>query len=74
MKHLFYSKSTKYDVQSTKTKSKTKTPIRLFSILFSLICAVSFAQEKTKDTIKVNQLDEVLVSAVRVTTKTQKRY
>lgn len=30
----------------------------------------SFSQEKQQDTTKVNQLDEVLVSAVRVTTKT----
>ncbi|GAA3765025.1 TonB-dependent receptor [Flavobacterium ginsengiterrae] len=37
----------------------------LFSILFSLS---SFAQEK--DSTKVNQLDDVLVSAVRVTSKT----
>jgi iron complex outermembrane recepter protein len=37
----------------------------LFSIFFSLF---SFSQ--VKDTTKVNQLDEVLVSAVRVTTKT----
>ena len=40
----------------------------LFSIIFSLLSFLSFSQEK--DTIKVNQLDEVLVSAVRVTTKT----
>ena len=37
----------------------------LFSIFFTLF---SFSQ--VKDTTKVNQLDEVLVSAVRVTTKT----
>ncbi|WP_165929392.1 TonB-dependent receptor [Flavobacterium rhamnosiphilum] len=38
------------------------------SIVFSLFSLVSFSQ--VKDTTKVNQLDEVLVSAVRVTTKT----
>jgi iron complex outermembrane receptor protein len=41
------------------------------SILFislSLLSLGSFSQEK--DTVKVNQLDDVLVSAVRVTTKT----
>ena len=43
---------------------------RLFSILFFLFSLVSFSQEKQKDTTKVNQLDEVLVSAIRVTTKT----
>ena len=56
MNHLFYSK---------KTKSAC-----LFSAFFSLFALVSFSQEKQKDTTKVNQLDEVLVSAVRVTTKT----
>lgn len=38
------------------------------SLLFSSIC--SFSQEIQKDTTKVNQLDEVLVAAVRVTTQT----
>jgi iron complex outermembrane receptor protein len=38
----------------------------LFSIFYSL---TSFAQEE-QDSVKVNQLDNVLVSAVRVTTKT----
>jgi iron complex outermembrane receptor protein len=56
MNHLFYLK---------KTKSAC-----LFSVFFSLFSLVSFSQEKQKDTTKVNQLDEVLVSAVRVTTKT----
>ena len=52
--------------------TKTQNPIffRLFSIFFFLFSVVSFSQEKQKDTTKVNQLDEVLVSAVRVTTKT----
>jgi iron complex outermembrane recepter protein len=61
---------TKYKVQSTKTKSSNLQPLRLFSILLFLFSIFSFAQEKPKDTIKVNQLDEVLVSAIRVTTKT----
>lgn len=38
------------------------------SFLFSLFSFLSFSQ--VKDTTKVNQLDEVLVSAVRVTSKT----
>lgn len=63
MNTLFYSKSTKYKVQSTKT-----TPLRLFSILFFLFSSITFAQ--VQDTTKVNQLDDVLVSAVRVTSKT----
>ena len=56
MNHLFYLK---------KTKSAC-----LFSVFISLFSLMSFSQEKQKDTTKVNQLDEVLVSAVRVTTKT----
>ena len=49
------------------SKSENHKPffIFIFSIFFSLF---SFAQEK--DSTKVNQLDEVLVSAVRVTSKT----
>lgn len=47
-------------------KYKVLTPCT--SIFFSLFSLVSFSQ--VKDTTKVNQLDEVLVSAVRVTTKT----
>ena len=37
-----------------------------FSLLFTCL---TFSQEKTKDSIKVNQLDDVLVSAVRATSK-----
>lgn len=61
MKTLFYQKR-----QKPKYKSQNGLFIGLF-ILFSLI---SFSQEKPKDTLKVNPLDEVLVSAVRVTSKT----
>ena len=42
----------------------------LATCLFLLFSLVSFSQEKQQDTIKVKQLDEVLVSAVRVTSKT----
>ena len=47
-------------------KSKILTPC--MSIIFSLFSISSFSQ--VKDTVKVNQLDEVLVSAVRATSKT----
>jgi iron complex outermembrane receptor protein len=47
-------------------KNKVRTPC--MSIIFSLLSFYSFSQ--VKDTTKVNQLDEVLVSAVRVTSKT----
>jgi iron complex outermembrane receptor protein len=39
-------------------------------ILFSLLSFQSFSQDKPKDSLKPNQLDDVLVSAVRVDTKT----
>ncbi|HSN47199.1 MAG TPA: hypothetical protein VLR29_00415, partial [Flavobacterium sp.] len=51
-------------------KARNSNFISLFSILFFLFYLVSFSQEKQQDTTKVNQLDEVLVSAVRVTSKT----
>lgn len=63
MNTLFY-------LQSSKTKPSNLLSIRLFSILFFLVSFLSFSQEKPQDTTKVNQLDEVLVSAIRVTTKT----
>jgi iron complex outermembrane receptor protein len=52
-----------------KTLFKTTTKSILFSV-FCFLPSLIFAQEITKDTTKVNQLDEVLVSAVRVTSKT----
>nr|WP_315149419.1 TonB-dependent receptor [uncultured Flavobacterium sp.] len=63
MKNLFNLKSTKRKVQSAKYKGSL-----LLSIFFTLTSLLSFSQ--VKDTTKVNQLDEVLVSAVRVTAKT----
>lgn len=68
MNTLFYLKNTKYQVLSTKTKFSKFLSLRLFSIFFSLFYFFSYSQ--VKDTTKVYQLDEVLVSAVRVTTKT----
>jgi iron complex outermembrane recepter protein len=50
--------------------AKTQSLKFLLSVFFSLFYLVSFSQEKQQDTTKVNQLDEVLVSAVRVTSKT----
>jgi iron complex outermembrane recepter protein len=43
---------------------------QLFVSSFLLFSLTTFAQEKPKDTTQVNQLDEVLVSAIRVTSKT----
>ncbi len=39
-------------------------------VLFFLVAFVSYSQEIKKDSTKVNELDEVLVSALRVTSKT----
>ncbi|WP_304200401.1 TonB-dependent receptor [Flavobacterium alvei] len=64
MNHLFYLQRLKSKVQSPKSK------LFITSSFFVLTSIFSAAQEKQKDTTKVNQLDEVLVSAVRVTTKT----
>jgi len=56
--------------QKANVKSRKSKVYFLASILFSLFSFYSFGQEKAKDTTKVTQLDEVLVSAIRVTTKT----
>ena len=53
---------------SSRKGSKTQNITFLVSLFFFLSFIGSFAQ--VKDTTKVNQLDEVLVSAVRATTKT----
>lgn len=51
------------------TKAQRQNYLNLFSILFFLFYLLSYSQQKNKDTIKVNELDEVLVSAIRVNTK-----
>jgi iron complex outermembrane receptor protein len=48
--------------------SKTQNATYLVSIFFSLFSFLSFAQ--VQDTTEINQLDDVLVSAVRATKKT----
>ena len=52
------------------TKARRFKLLSLLSILFFLFSFLSFSQEKPKDSTNVTQLDDVLVSAVRVTTKT----
>ena len=64
MNHLFLKKNPKSKVQSS-----TKF-IVLTSCFLTLTSFLSNAQVKQQDTTKVNQLDEVLVSAIRVTSKT----
>jgi iron complex outermembrane receptor protein len=61
MKNLFF-------LRNQNKAQRTKT--LLFSMFFALCSMLSFSQEKAKDSTKVNTLDEVLVAAVRVTTKT----
>lgn len=63
MKNLFYLPNVQCRVPSIKAKVSF-----LFSVFFTLTSLLSFSQ--VKDTTKFNQLDEVLVSAIRVTTKT----
>lgn len=70
MDQLFYSNSTNYKLQNTKTKPFNLLSIRLCYIFFFLCSFLSFSQEEPKDSIKVNPLDEVLVSSIRVTSKT----
>ncbi len=65
--NLFYTKVAKS--QNTKTNSRNLLSIGLFSILFFLSSSLSFSQEKPKDSTKVNQLDEVLISAIRADKK-----
>ena len=59
MKQLF-AKSTKYKVRSTKT---------YLSLLALFYASVSFSQEQPKDSTKVNQLREVVLTAVRAREK-----
>lgn len=64
MNTLFYKKS-----QEPRAKSQIRS-LFLKSSFFLLSTFLSFAQEKIKDTTKVNQLDEILISAVRATKNT----
>ncbi|WP_366186416.1 TonB-dependent receptor [Flavobacterium ovatum] len=66
MKTIFKTKSQE---PSAKTRKQSNLSISLFFLLSSFFFSLfSFAQ--VKDTTKVNQLDEVLISAVRATQKT----
>jgi iron complex outermembrane receptor protein len=56
-----------FNSRNKKQKTRSKTVLSLFMLLSSFL---SFSQQQTKDTLKPNQLDEVLVSVVRVTSKT----
>ncbi|WP_396197601.1 TonB-dependent receptor [Flavobacterium sp.] len=56
---ILFKKSTKYKVRSTKGF------LNLLPITYCLLPIVSFSQEVQKDTVKVNALNEVIVSSVR---------
>ncbi len=58
-----------YKIGQESMTENSKKLIRVFFILFTFHFSL-FTFSQVKDTTKVNQLDEVLVSAVRVTTKT----
>ena len=58
-----------YKIGQELMTENSKKIIRVFFILFTFHFSL-FTFSQVKDTTKVNQLDEVLVSAVRVTTKT----
>ncbi|TDD96606.1 TonB-dependent receptor [Flavobacterium cellulosilyticum] len=74
MNHLFLKESQKPKAKSQISNKRSKVKNQFitfsFSIALCLVANASFSQEKPKDSTKVNQLDEVLVSAIRATTKT----
>jgi iron complex outermembrane receptor protein len=67
MEFLFSQKS---NFKILNFEAQSQNEYYLLPILFILFSFHSFSQEKSKDSIKVKQLDEVLVSAVRATNKT----
>ncbi|MES1181763.1 MAG: TonB-dependent receptor plug domain-containing protein, partial [Flavobacterium sp.] len=69
MKNLFHFKRQKPKVKSQKSKVKSQWLSLILPIAYCLPIA-SLAQENAQDTLKVNALDSVLVSAVRITSKT----
>ena len=57
-------------LKTKRTKPTNLLALRLLSFIFLSTSFFSFSQEIKKDTTKINQLDDVLVSAVRVDSKT----
>jgi iron complex outermembrane receptor protein len=70
MQTIFYLKSTKSIVLCAKKKNLVRSSHQLFFFLLLLFPLFIFSQLRVQDTLKVKQLDEVLVAAIRVTTKT----
>ncbi len=69
MNILFYLQSTRSNVQNSKTKKHYISSHFISFIFLFLFSIFSFSQEKPKDSTQINQLEEVLVSAIRVTSK-----
>lgn len=67
MNHIFSHKVTQLQRCMAFKCNKRKQQLSFFFLLFSFL---SLAQETPKDTTQINQLNEVLVAAIRVTTKT----
>ena len=59
-----------FNFKNQKSKIKSQFFSLILLIAYCLMPNASMAQEQPKDTLKINQLDEVFVSAVRVTAKT----
>jgi iron complex outermembrane receptor protein len=53
-----------------KLQAKSRLTFRLFSFILFLSTLYSFSQETKKDTTRINQLDAVLISAIRIDSKT----
>jgi iron complex outermembrane recepter protein len=68
MNHFAPLQITNYELRKFSNILSSRFSKTFFSFLFFLFSFISFSQ--VKDTTNVNQLDEVLVSAVRVTSKT----
>lgn len=53
-----------------KLQPNSRKAINLLPVLFLLVSLGTFSQETKKDTTKINELDAVLISAIRIDTKT----
>jgi iron complex outermembrane receptor protein len=54
-----------------KSQSRKISPSKVLAVSISvLVASFSFAQQKTKDSLKTNKLEEVSISAIRATVKT----
>ena len=58
-----------FSTKSQKAKGKSQFFTFIYFIALWLMANASFSQEKPKDSTKVNQLDEVLISAIRADKK-----